>query len=248
VARDRPTSPKNLTDLAIAERILAIFVNASQGSRSLSDDRQYGDFRKELLKRELPVEPPRWVLAHPSVNSFCAYIKGTGDRGQQLQTIREMFTPFLGGLKDGPASGSDSSSWTGLEAPAVRVKLIKRLLPLADTAVDSLIATLSQPNPNGGPLLDSRVEAIEHLRALHLAIGKLLAAVDAGHLNDGLGQGLAADAFRFAKKAARALRDDPVPYVASALILGMFEACGIGSLGGYLVGVAQNIRERTPAP
>jgi pentose-5-phosphate-3-epimerase len=66
--------------------------------------------------------------------------------------------------------------------------MVRGLLPLAQNAVDSMIATLSEPNANGGPLLDGRVEAIEELRKLHQALGDLLIAVDGGHLDDELGQ------------------------------------------------------------
>ena len=37
----------------------------------------------------------------------------------------------------------------------------------------------------------------------------------------------------YAKRAARALRDDPMPYLASALLLGIFEVCGLPGIAGY---------------
>ncbi len=117
------------------------------------------------------------------------------------------------------------------------------LLPLASAGVESMIATLSEPNPNGAPVLDERVEALKHLRELHRTWGELLTAVDAGHFDDELGQSLLAQAARYAKRAARELRDDPMPYLSSALLLGIFEACGLPGIGGYLGGVALNVRK-----
>jgi hypothetical protein len=67
--------------------------------------------------------------------------------------------------------------------------------------------------------------------------------VDSGRFEDDLGQSLAAEAARYAKRAARALRDDPMPYLWSALLLGIFEACGLPGIGGYLGGVALNVRK-----
>jgi hypothetical protein len=105
-----------------------------------------------------------------------------------------------------------------------------------------MIATLSEPNPNGAPMLDERGEALEHLRQLHRTLGELLSAVEAGHFEDELGQSLLAQAARYAKRTARALRSDPMPYLSSALLLGIFEACGLPGIGGFLSGVAVNIR------
>jgi hypothetical protein len=123
--------------------------------------------------------------------------------------------------------------------------MVRGLLPLAQNAVDSMIATLSEPNANGGPLLDSRIEAIDELRRLHQALGELLTAVDNGHLDDELGQNLQAEVARYGKRVAKALRDDPMPYLSSALLLGLFTACGIPGLGGYLSGIALTVQKHT---
>lgn len=120
---------------------------------------------------------------------------------------------------------------------------MRNILPLAQAAVEGMIAALSDTGGNGAPLLDEREEAVAHLRKLHDALGDLLAAADAGHLDDELGEGLAAEAARYAKKAARALRDDPMPYLTSGLLNGLLAICGFPGLGGFLGGIAQNIRK-----
>jgi hypothetical protein len=108
-----------------------------------------------------------------------------------------------------------------------------------------MIEQLSEPGPNGGPLLDGREEAIQHLRNLHRSLGELLTAMDAGHFEDDLGEGLAAEVVRYAKRTARALRDDPVPYVFSTLLLGMFYAIGFGGVGGHVSGMALAMRKHS---
>jgi hypothetical protein len=108
-----------------------------------------------------------------------------------------------------------------------------------------MIATLAEPNDNGAPLLEAREEAVEHLRELHRTLGELLSAIDQGHFDDELGQNLQAEAARFAKRAARALRDDPMPYLSSALLLGLLTACGLPGLGGYISGVALTVQKHT---
>jgi hypothetical protein len=110
-----------------------------------------------------------------------------------------------------------------------------------------MITTLSEPNPNGAPMMEHKQEAIEHLRDLHRTLGDLLAVVDAEGL-DAKGQHLLAEAAGYAKRAARSLRDDPMPYLASALLLGIFEACGLPGIAGYLVGITQNIKKHTGNP
>jgi hypothetical protein len=108
-----------------------------------------------------------------------------------------------------------------------------------------MIVNLAEPNLNGAPLLDGREEALEHLRALHATLGELLKAIDGGHFDDELGQNLQAEAARFAKRTARALRDDPMPYLSSALLLGVLTACGLPGLGGYIGGIALTVKKHT---
>ena len=218
-----------------------MLICAAEGNRSLADDRQYPTLRRELMRR--PLEMPSFLLTHPSVDSFTAFIKGIEDRTERAGRVRNDFAPLLQALGQASDGNVDSSAWTGEPSRAARLKTIRTLLPLAQSAVEGMITTLSEPNANGAPLLDGREEALTHLRELHVTLGKLLAAVDAGRFDDELGQSLQADAARFAKRAAKALRDDPMPYLSSALLLGLFTACGLPGLGGYMGGVALTMRK-----
>ncbi len=119
-------------------------------------------------------------------------------------------------------------------------------MPVAQQAVAHLLATLDEPGHNGGPQRDEIEEAIAELRNLHSVLGELIEAADEGRLTEAFNDGLATDAARFAKRAARALRDDPVPYTVSATILAILTACGLPGIGGFLAGVAINMRKRTP--
>ncbi len=215
-------------------------VNAAEGRRSVGDDTQYPDLRKELLRR-VDYAPPL-VITHPTVDSFSAHIRGTKGKPARVEQVRAEFSPLLSKLSVTLNGSADSSSWTGVQNRTERLVVVRNLLPLAQAAVEGLITTLSDTGGNGAPLLDEREEAIEYLHKLHGALGDLLAAADAGQLDDDLGNGLAAEAARYAKKAARALRDDPMPYVVSGLLNGLFAVCGFPGVGGFLGGIAQNIR------
>jgi hypothetical protein len=183
------------------------------------------------------------VLTHPSVDSFSAYIKGIDSKPARVERVRSEFSTVFEAIEFENAKVADASAWTGIPGRVTRLQTVRTLLPLAEAAVESMITTLSAPNPNGAPILEEREEAVKHLRDLHRTLGELLSAVDAGHFEDQLGQSLLAEAARYAKRAARSLRDDPMPYLSSALLLGVFEACGLPGIGGYIAGVALNIRK-----
>jgi hypothetical protein len=231
---------KPLTHSAILERLQSILINAAEGQRSVADDRQYTRLRAQV--RTMPFEPPRLVTTHPTIDSFMAAMRGIADRRARVAAIENEFRPLLRLVSDDGAV--DSSTWTGQPARTARLKVVGSLLPLAQTAVESMIAELSQPNVNGAPILDERADAITHLRELHRTLGDLLTAVDTGRFDDDFGQGLQAEAARYAKRAARALRNDPMPYLSSALLLGIFSACGLPGIGGYLADVALNVRRQ----
>lgn len=241
MAKKQSASPGKLSDLSLAERVQSILVNAAEGRRSLSDDTQYTTFRRELRKR--PLEMPHLITTHPTVDSFSAYVRGIEHRNGRVQVVRDAFRPMLQAIEARSDAPIISEGWTGVKSPAERLRTARALLPLARVAVDSMITTLSEPNPNGAPILDERAEALANLRELHRTLGELLSAIDNGHFEDQLGKGLAAETARYAKRAARSLRDDPMPYLSSALLLGILSACGLPGIGGFLGGVALNVRK-----
>lgn len=243
MASRRTNSLKQRSDAFLAERLQSILINAADGRRSVGDDSQYPNLRRELLRRTGAAPP--LLTTHPSVDSFSAYIKGIRGKPARVQMVREEFGTFLEALNGQSSSLADASTWTGIENRSARLSAVRNLLPLAQAAVEGMITALSDTGGNGAPLLDEREEAVGHLRQLHGALGDLLAAAESGHLEDELGQGLAAEAARYATRAARALRDDPLPYITSGLLHGLFAACGFPGLGGFLGGIAQNIRKNS---
>lgn len=241
MAKRPRTSKRPETPVAAAERLQSILINAAEGRRSVSDDGQYSRLRRKLDLKSTKM--PKMLQTHPSVDSFSAYIRGIKDKKERVERIREEFGPLLGLAEKPSDTNTAAGAWTGIESGIARVRAVKSLLPLAQSAVEGLIAALSVPNANGAPLLDQHEEAIENLRCLHGTLGSLLDAADSGHLDDELGNGLAAEAARYAKRAARALSRDPMPYLSSGLLLGLLTACGFPGIGGYLADITLNIRK-----
>jgi hypothetical protein len=240
MARKRAQPLKQMDRSVLLDRLESILVNAAEGQRSVGDDRQYSGFRRELLRRKGGI--PNLVLTNPSVDSFYAFIRKIADRPQRVDHVRKDFA-LINGDPERTGPDVDSRTWTGIAPPTEQAIKVIRLMPLAQAAVESLIAQLAEPNVNGAPLLDDRVEAIQYLRQLHDTLGDLLNAAENGELDDSLGKGLVAEAVRYSKRAARALRNDPMPYVASGLLLGLLDGCGFPGVAGFISGIALNIRK-----
>ena len=212
-----------------------MLINAAEGTRSIADDRQYPKLRREFAKRGIP-EPPL-LATHPTIDSFMAVMKGIQNKVVRGEKVREEFGPLLQStLAPHHHDSVASSEWTGQPDRVARLKVVRELLPVARTTIEAMIEALSQPGPNGGPLLDEREKAIGHLRELHSKLGDLLTAIDGGRFDDNLGQGLAADAVRLGKAIRDNLRDDPLPSAAAGLVLGICALAGHPTLGGFLSG------------
>jgi hypothetical protein len=196
---------------------------------------------------------PTFVRRHRDLGSLWPAIKSFSPQWEPRRVeVRKQFEPTLElaeraelfGINDTNPQRYDSTAWTGASKPSDRVIAVKTLIPIALHAVDHLISSLEAPRHNGGPPLDGTNDAIENLRLLHRALSELLAAVDDGRLADTVNDGFATEAARYAKRAARALRDDPIPYAFSATILAVMSACGVTGIGGYLAGVAVNMKRK----
>ncbi|WP_162875646.1 hypothetical protein [Sphingomonas crusticola] len=225
----------------MAERLQSILINAADGRRSIGDDNQYPNLRRELLRRVRAA--PQLLTTHPTVDSFTARIKGVNGKPARVQMVRDEFSALMAALPGQDSTAVAASAWTGIESRTEKLRAVRNLLPLAQAAVEGMIVSLSDTGGNGAPLLDEREEAVGYLRQLHGTLGDLLAAAKTGHLDDELGQGLAAEAARYATRAARALRDDPMPYITSGLLHGILAVCGLPAVGSFLGGIAQNIRK-----
>ncbi|MBO9696673.1 MAG: hypothetical protein J7499_10795 [Sphingopyxis sp.] len=182
--------------------------------------------------------------------SFAKSVDGSWEPRRQF--LREQFEPLLDYLEGGAVTGAqqrmpglyDASAWTGVSEPAQRARAVHALVPLAQAAIEALIAQLEAPGHNGGPPLDEIDAALEHLRKLHTSLGELLLVADEGGLFSSRGEGLMVEAARYGRRAAKALKNDPVPYALSATLLGLLTACGFPGIGGYLSGIAIALKKR----
>lgn len=168
--------------------------------------------------------------------------------------LREQFEPLLTYLENGeqqsrPMPGAyDATAWTRIQNPGQRLRAVQTLIPVAQASIGALIAHLEAPSHNGGPRLDEVDQALASLRNLHRVLGELLIAADEGQLDTLTGEGLMIEASRYGRRAAKALKNDPMPYALSATVIAILTACGCADLGGYLAGIALAIRRPGMAP
>jgi len=224
------------------------------------------DYR--YLRRALLADPsyemeiPKFVRRHPDLGSLWPTLKSVSDQWDpRRKEVRHQFEPLIAEAERMVLSanvvigdhaeaevvrrpGYDPSAWTGASSHVERVQAVKTLVPVAQNAVEQLLAMLDIPGHNGGPPLDEVEEAIGELRQLHAALGTLLGAADEGRLLEAFNGGLATETARYAKRAARALRDDPVPYAIAASVLAVLTACGLPGIGGFLSSVALQMKKK----
>lgn len=233
-----------------------ILLRAVEGARDAEIDSEYRELRAALLddpKYEELIPP--FVQRHRDLGSLWPEFKSFSPQWEPRRVeVRRQFEPAIAeadridpfGPKVSNVMGDppyDSAAWTGAR-PAARLVAVKTLLPVASAAIERLIENLEEPGHNGGPPLDATVEAIESLRSLHTLLGEILQAADEGTLETVYHDGMVAEACRYAKRAAKKLRDDPMPYAMSAMLLAVLTACGFPGLGGFLGGVAANIQRK----
>lgn len=242
------------TDLDAVLRFQDLLLQAVEGARDAELDHEFGVLRKMFLADPTYKDAiPTFVRRHRNLGSLWPALKSFSPQWEPRRVeVRRQFEPALEiaeraelfGVADPQPPGYNSAAWTGATTPSERMVAVKTLIPIALNAVDHLIALLEAPGHNGGPPLDGTTEAIENLRALHGALGQLLIAAEEGNLIDVAHSGFSAEAARYGKRAAKALRDDPIPYAFSGAILGIMAACGLPGIGGWLAGVAINMKKR----
>ena len=241
-------------DLDALLRLQAVLLEAVEGARGAELDHEYKELRRIFLEDRTYAEMiPAFVRRHRDLGSLWPALKSFSPQWEPRRVeVRNQFEAALAtaeriecfGKPGDTPTGYDSSAWTGASSGSDRVKAVRTLLPIAQHAVEHLIAMLEAPGHNGGPPLDEAATAIESLRQLHRALGEMLTAADDGKLADVFNNGLPSEAARYAKRAAKALRDDPMPYAVSATILAIMTACGIPGIGGYLTGVALSMKKK----
>jgi hypothetical protein len=239
-------------DLDAIMRLQDIILQAVEGRRDGDLDKEYRDLRSALLEDpEYRGVVPKFVSRYRDLGSLWPVLKSFSPQWEPRRVeVRRQFEPALQaaelfemfGSNGSRSTDYDSTAWTGATRPADRIIAVKTLIPVALPSIDQLISSLEAPRHNGGPPLDGTADAIHNLRLLHKVLGNLLTAADEGRLFDATNNDLGAEVARYAKRAARALRDDPIPYAMSGLLLGTLTACGFPGIGGFLSGVAGNIK------
>lgn len=248
-------------DLEAVLRLQDILLQAAEGEREGPIDGEYRSLRKAVLEDDTYSDVvPKFVRRHRDLKSMWPAFKSFSPQWEpRRQEVREQFEPllekaeranFFNNLGDAQAGERlaenpryDASAWTGAKKPAERLVAVKTLLPVARAAVEQLIAALDTPNHNGAPRLDEVEDAIVQLRGLHVALGEVLEAAEEGRLTETFNGGIPTEAARYAKRAARALKNDPIPYALSGTVLAILTACGFPGIGGFLSGVALSIRK-----
>lgn len=235
-----------------------VLLRAVEGARDQDIDAEYRELRAALLadpKYEDLIPP--FVKHHRDLGSLWPALKSFSPQWEPRRVeVRRQFEPAIAEADRIDPFGSavhipwptdkryDSTAWTGASKPAARLAAVQTLIPVASAAVERLIQNLEEPGHNGGPPLDTTVEAINSLRSLHAALGQILQAADDGKLEEAYHDGMVSEAARYAKRAAKELRDDPMPYAMSAMLLAVLSACGFPGLGGFLSRVAANVKKK----
>lgn len=147
-----PNSSKSLNDLELTQRVQSILINAAGGRRSVGDDAQYDDLQKELFRRKL--DAPGFVKTHASVDPFNAQIKGASNKVDRVAQVRDQFAATLVSI-EAASAGENSAAWTGIQTPTTKLKAVRAPLPLAQAAVEGMIAVFEEPGDNGGPVWTS---------------------------------------------------------------------------------------------
>jgi hypothetical protein len=229
---------------------LAALTSFFTGGHDLDAD-SYRAMRDDMISNaEYGGLAPTLFRRNRDTSSLWSFAKGVDPSWEpRRQYLRNEFEPLLQHLErlnpppQAMPPSYDSSAWTGVQSAGQRVTAVKTLIPVAQSAIEILIKILEQPSSNGGPPLDEVEGALRHLKQLHAALGAVLEAAANGQLKSSGAEGLMTEASRYARRAAKALKHDPLPYATAATVLGLMTACGFPSIGGFLVSVALSVKK-----
>jgi hypothetical protein len=170
--------PEGLNDEEAVQRLRTLCLGACDGIQDLADDVRYKALRRALLSREdLRALAPAFVAAQANLSSFVRHVRETKERNERRDMVRLQFTPLLEEVAG--SATVHTSGWTGRTNIREHAFLVQALGPAALLAVERLIRDEEQMRDNGGPVDEDREAALSHLRALHEALGDLIALVAA---------------------------------------------------------------------
>jgi hypothetical protein len=235
----RPTGggwPEGLTDLEAVQRLRTLCLAACDGVQDLADDNRYKALRRALLKRaDLRSLAPPFIAAQPNLQAYVRHVRETRDRGERRDMVRAQFSPLFDHVGD--PHMACSSAWTGRLSPREQAEVVQAIAPAALTVVQRLIDNEMRLRGNGGPVDEDREQALQHLRALHEALGELIRLAEAEQpLDEALGT---LQTIRRSAVASVGRVIATVPVTASAL-LGFAGVAGLTELllGNVVVSLA----------
>lgn len=226
--------------LEAVERLQALMIDRAEKQLGEEEQAEYRAIRRALMRApEYQSRLPKLVRLNGDLGAIWSELRDfSGQWEPRRMFVREQMRDVIQFAMEEAAreASISASTWTGIQSPKERLLAARKILPLARAAVEGLIAELERPQGNGGPPLDHRQEAIDQLRALHSVLGECLDALEAGR--GSLREAALKEANGYAARAAKALKDDPMPYLVAGSIAGLLGLLGVGELGGFLSGIA----------
>ena len=207
--------PEGLSDDEAVQRLQTLCLGACDGIQDLADDTRYKALRRALINRaDLRPLAPAFIAAQPNLPAFVRHVREVQDRTQRRDMVRAQFKSLWDEIR-GPDLVS-SAGWTGRVSQRDQAALVRSLAPAAMEAIERLIEEEERLLSNGGPVEPDRHDALSHLRALHVALGELIALVEAEQpLTAALGK---LQAIRQTAKITIGKAAATLPVTASALI------------------------------
>jgi hypothetical protein len=171
-----------MTDDEAVLRLQSIMLDACEGRKDLSLDREYKRLRKPLIRRpDFSDVVPKFVRSHQDLRSFWSYAKGVDDQWEpRRQHVRNAFEPLFDRIEGRTKPPIQSSRWTGRRTPAQQAQIVLALAPDALTGVIRLLEEQERPLHNGGPADPEQLEAIEKLKELRDALSYLITLAENG--------------------------------------------------------------------
>lgn len=183
--------PEGLSDEDAVMRLQTVLIQACEGNRDLTNDRDYKALRSPVIGRaDWSDVVPTFVRAHRDLASFWAYIKQfSGQWAPRRDHVWESFKPLFDRVEGRSKPPVRTSSWTGRRTVAEQAQIVLALAPDALHGVEWLLGEQEKGLDNGGPVDDERADAIASLKKLRQELEELIDLAESGQpLSDKLGR------------------------------------------------------------